>query len=312
MNLLPLCSLLLACTTVGQAASDPLVWSTDRLAQQTYDGGPLLAQRVLSRSSGFTRSLIRFDSGGLNEYGFANVPDGPGPFPVIVMVHGYTSAATYRTTTYTTRYADDLARHGFLVLHPDLRGHGRSQGQADPPFLAAYAVDVLNLIGSVRGHAGQGVLAKARPGPVGLWGHSDGGNVVLRSLEIKPDWVKAAVLYSSISADERQNARQDVISYGGEPVQARRILSLPATVLDAVSPVTALSRITASLSIYSGQADREGPPVWAAELCRRLGTLGKVRECFSSPGAPHLFPAGTTWNTQFLARTTAFFKRELK
>ena len=312
MNLRLLFSFLLACATFGQAASDPLVWSTARLAQHTYDGGPLRVQRVLSRSSGFTRSLIQFDSGGLTQYGFADVPDGPGPFPVIVMVHGYTDAATYRTTTYTTRYADDLARHGFLVLHPDLRGHGRSQGQADPPFLAAYAVDVLNLIGSVRGHAGQGVLAKARPGPVGLWGHSDGGNVVLRSLEIKPDWVKAAVLYSSISGDERQNARQDVISYGGDPVQSRRILSLPAAVLDAVSPSAALARITAPLSIYAGRADRQGPPVWAAELCGRLKMLGKVHECFSFPGAPHLFPAGSTWNTQLLTRTTAFFERTLR
>ena len=312
MNLLPLFSLLLACTTLGQVASDPLVWSTSRLAQQTYDGGPLTVQQLLSRSTGFTRSLFRFDSGGLTEYGFADVPEGNGPFPVIVMVHGYTDAASYRTTTYTTRYADDLARHGFLVLHPDLRGHGRSQGQADPPFLAGYAVDVLNLIGSVRAHAGQGVLTKASPGPVGLWGHSDGGNVVIRSLEIKPDWVKAAVLYSSISADERQNARQDVISYGGDPVRSRRILGLPAAVLDAVSPITALAKITAPLSIHSGQADREGPPVWAAELCRRLSQLGKVRECFSYRGAPHLFPASSTWNAQLLSRTTAFFRRTLR
>jgi dienelactone hydrolase len=304
-----LCGTLTLQMTGAQSAANLSQWSVERLSQRSYDGGPLLVEGTLPGGPGFTRLQIRFQSDGLTEYGFADVPDGPGPFPVIVVVHGHVNALSYRTTTYTTRFADTLARAGFLVLHPDLRGHGRSQGQTEPPFLAGYAVDVLNLIGSVRIHPGQGVLRKAMVGKVGLWGHSDGGNVVLRALVVKPGWIGAAVLYSAISGDERQNAAQDAIY--GDVTRSRQVLSLPPALLDAVSPSHFLNRITAPLSIHSGTADTEGPPGWAATLCHQLATLKQRSQCFSYRAAPHLFPAGSRWDTSFVSRTTAFFQKML-
>lgn len=112
--------------STAQARTDPLQWSIPALSARRYTAGPLTSRGVLSRGSGFTRYALQFSSDGLTQYGFVDVPDGSGPFPMIVMVHGHVSASAYHTLDYTTRYADALARAGFLVLHPDLRGYGRS------------------------------------------------------------------------------------------------------------------------------------------------------------------------------------------
>ena len=54
-------------------------------------------------------------------HGFVNIPRGEGPFPVVIALHGYIPADEYTTLDYSTRYADSIARKGYIVLHPNLR-----------------------------------------------------------------------------------------------------------------------------------------------------------------------------------------------
>ena len=297
-----------AFVSTAQAATNPLQWSIPALSARSYTAGPLSSRGVLGRGAGFTRHALQFRSDGLTQYGFADVPDGPGPFPVIVMVHGHVNPSAYHTPDYTTRYADALARAGFLVLHPDLRGYGRSQG-TEPLFYAGYSVDVLNLIGSVQQYAGQGVLTRARRGPVGLWGHSLGGNVVLRAAVVKPEWVSAVLMYGGMSGDVRQNAAQEVNVYR-DPAGSQ-VLRFPTSITESVSTPGYEARLNAAFSIHWGTSDREVPPAWSEALCLRLRQLGKAHDCVSYAGAPHLFPAGSDWNTAFLTRSTAFFQKFL-
>ena len=100
--------------------------SIDELTKRSYGGGKLEIQETLAENSYFTRSLIRYPSDSLKIYGFMNtprkaaeqVPDAR--YPVIIALHGYIDPAIYQTVDYTTRYADSLARAGFLVIHPNL------------------------------------------------------------------------------------------------------------------------------------------------------------------------------------------------
>jgi dipeptidyl aminopeptidase/acylaminoacyl peptidase len=173
----------------------------ESLRARAYGGGEFNVERDLQATNAFTRSLINFTSDDLKVFGFMNTPRGSGPFPVVLVLHGYVNPRTYRTPfTYTQRYADALARAGFLVIHPDYRGHGRSEGSQEEGnlFRTGYAIDVLNLIEHVKR------LPNARPGAIGLFGHSMGGGISIRVLTVNPD-VKAAVLYGSMSGDERLN-----------------------------------------------------------------------------------------------------------
>jgi len=120
-------------------------------------------------------------------------PSGDGPFPTIVMLHGYggnkSNYATEQAEGATTYHwnANYFARRGYAVVNPSARGFGRSCGQpasrtpdcargwihlADQRYEARDTQHLLGLL------ADQGV---ARPGALGVTGISYGGG---QSLEL--------------------------------------------------------------------------------------------------------------------------------
>jgi len=109
-------------------------------------------------SAVITRTLIVYPSDGLNIYSFMNVPSqGTPPYPVVIAIHGYIDPGIYTTLDYTTRYADALARAGYIVLHPNLRGYAPSDNSPSEEnlFRVGFAIDVLNLIALVKAQGGQ-------------------------------------------------------------------------------------------------------------------------------------------------------------
>ncbi len=59
------------------------------LRTRTYGGGQIETLEVMEEKENFTRYKLHYPSDGLDIYGFVNVPKGDGPFPVIIMLHGY-------------------------------------------------------------------------------------------------------------------------------------------------------------------------------------------------------------------------------
>ncbi len=253
-------------------------WYIESLRARTYEGGEISVIETLAVTDAFTRSLIAYPSDGLTLYGFMNTPVGPGPFPVIIVNHGYLDPANYQTLTYMLRYTDPLARAGFVVIHPDYRGYGASDS-GDNPFRIGFAVDVLNLIASVKTMPGADSQA------IGLFGHSMGGGISLRAITVNPD-VKAALLYGAMSGDERANFAK-IAEWRGDPNLPE--LSVPDEAVFRISPINALENVRAAVSIHHGESDATVPPEWSADLYNRLSALGKQVEYFPYPGQPHTF-----------------------
>lgn len=271
------------------------------LRRRTYGGGAIEVREVLAVTPAFTRTLIAYPSDGLTIYGFMNIPRGQGPFPVVIVLHGYVDPARYSTLAYTARYADTFARAGFLVLHPNYRNHPPSD-KGPNLFRVGYAVDVLNLIALLP------TLRMARPEAVGLFGHSMGGGIALRVLVVNPR-VKAAVLYGSMSADERKNFERILQWSGGQ--RGREELRTPEEDLRRISPVFYLEDIAAPIQIHHGGSDTVVPPEWSRDLYERLRALGKTVELFMYPGQPHTFAAGSGAERLLLQRAVAFFRAHL-
>jgi dipeptidyl aminopeptidase/acylaminoacyl peptidase len=281
--------------------------SVAELAARSYGGGELRVTQTLTVTSAFTRTLITYPSDGLKLYGFMNVPRGQGPFSVVLVLHGHVNTARYRVETYTTPYADALARAGYLVLHPNYRDHPPSDS-GPSLFRVGYAVDVLNLIALVRQEGGKpGPLEQADPQSIGLLGHSMGGGIALRVITVSPD-VRAAVLYGSMSGDEKLNYEQMRQWTGG--TYGLEELDAPAEVFQRVSPINFLDRITAAVSIHHGEADQTVVAAWSSDLCGRLQALKKPVECFSYPGQPHSFKGAG--DRLFIERVTALFDTHLR
>ncbi|MEB2289027.1 MAG: alpha/beta fold hydrolase [Anaerolineae bacterium] len=287
---------------------DPYVGlSIDDLAARYYGRGALTVVETMGTYPEFTRYLVSYPSDDLTIYGFMNVPAGTGPFPVIIALHGYIDPAVYGTLDYTTHYADDLARAGFLVLHPNLRGY-RPSSDGPNLFRVGMALDVLHLVGLVRQTGGlPGALAPANPDAIGLWGHSMGGGVSLRAITVSAD-VRAAVLYGAMSGNEAWNYAK-IQEWSGR-MRGGAEMRAPDEVIRRVSPIEYLGRIQAAVSIHHGAADELVPPEWSADLCQRLNALEKSVECFAYEGQPHTFTG--EGDRLFMQRTIDFFNRWLR
>jgi dipeptidyl aminopeptidase/acylaminoacyl peptidase len=299
-------------TPASPATPDPYAdLSIERLAVRAYGGGEVAVDQVLARAAGFTRYLIHYPSDGLTIYGFMDVPtsapkNGAG-YPVIVAIHGYIAPGLYETLDYTTRYADALARAGYLVLHPNLRSYRPSD--SGPNLLrVGFAIDVLNLVAIVRAHAGQpGPLQRADAAALGLWGHSMGGGIAIRAMTVDQG-IRAVVLYGSMSGDEKQNF--EAIQRWSNRQRGHEEANLPASIYERVSPMYFYQRIRAAVSIHHGLADMNVPPAWSADLCARLQALRKSVECFTYAGQPHTFRGAG--DQLFMQRMIAFFDAHLR
>ncbi|HEY7471636.1 MAG TPA: alpha/beta fold hydrolase [Gemmatimonadota bacterium] len=111
---------------------------------------------------------VRFRSGDVTLAGTKIVPDGEGPFPAVVFVHGAGPEIRWGAARY---FADRLGRRGIASLIYDKRGTGESTGDWR-------AADFEQLAGDVLGATA--VLREDRridPSAIGIHGHSQGGSM---------------------------------------------------------------------------------------------------------------------------------------
>lgn len=265
------------------------------LRKRKFIGGEIKIEETLSHNDTYTSYLISYPSDNLKIYGVMNVPKGTGPFPVVVLNHGYYSPAAFKSGDGTTNIANVLAPHGFITLASDYRGHGnsendnRSRGGHRPE----YTIDVINLIASIK------TIPEADTTKIGMWGHSMGGEVSLRAIEAM-DQVRAVVLWAPTSG----NAAENHAFYN----RNKRPTENPA--LKGVSPINYLQYIKAPISIHQGLDDSEVRPEWSKELYNALQGKGKTVEYFEYEGQDHNF-RNLGWD-EISERTIAFFDKYLK
>lgn len=276
---------------------DPLAaLSIEALAARPYgqDGGTLTFESTLENTGGFSRYLISYPSDGLKIYGFINIPDGIGPFPVVIFLHGYVNAVQYETLDYSVRYTDDLARRGFIVIHPNLRGYPPSDNGPDL-FDTGKAVDVLNLVALIQRDAGKtDLLTQANPNKIALWGHSTGGGIAIRVATIDMPSatgpgpaVKAVILYAPMSGDEAKNAYHNYYVFTQPRFEYEA--SLPPDMLLPISPATYYARIEVPVQIHHGAADKLIPIEWSRETCKAMQAAGVTVECYEYRTQTHNF-----------------------
>ena len=282
-------------------------YTINYLRSRQYGGGKIDVVEMAGQYNDFTRYMIRYPSDGLTIAGFMDVPNGLGPFPVIIALHGYIDPSVYNTLDYTTRYADQLAGAGYLVLHPNLRGFPPSSS-GDDLFRVGMATDVLNLIAIVKETGGKnGPLQLADPVRIGMWGHSMGAGIATRVITVSPD-IKAAVLYSPVSGDEQKNYQ--AVGKWSNNQQGSEERAVPLQELPLISPMYFYQDVQAAVSINQGLADPVIPVQWSKATCDQLQEMSRTVECHYYDAEGHTFTG--QGDHSFMRLTLQFFAKYLR
>lgn len=131
-----------------------------------HKGHPALVGPDLSELE-YSEVLFENPQAGLELAGMLFVPDGGGPFPTAVIIHG--SGTSRRNSVWYLSVAKYLQDNGIAVLLPDKRGSEKSQGNWVGASFEDLATDTLSAVEFVRNQ--NAFQASA----IGLIGMSQGG-----------------------------------------------------------------------------------------------------------------------------------------
>ena len=311
--------------TPKQSASPPSVSSVplsiEYMRQQKYPGSDITIEEQLPPGSNYDRYLTSYQSDGLKIYALLTVPQGTPPtggWPVIIFNHGYIPPAEYQTTERYIAYTDAFSRNGYVLFRPDYRGHGNSEGTPEGGYYSpAYTIDVLNAVASVKKYPG------VNPAKIGMWGHSMGGHITLRSMVTTKD-VKAGVIWAGVVANYEDLANNWRRSRPFMPSQREQITRRPGRqsliakygdfqanphFWQSIAPISFVKDVSGPIQIHHGTADEEVPVLFSERLRDALKEEGKPVEMYTYEGDDH----NVSQNLGLaLERSVAFFDRYLK
>jgi dipeptidyl aminopeptidase/acylaminoacyl peptidase len=285
--------------------------SIPALIQREHKGSDLRLGTVLARTDAYTSYRVTYEANGLTISGLMNIPAGKGPFPALVLAHGYIDPAVYTTGRGLAREQDLLARNGYVVLHTDYRNHARSDKDPDNDvdLRLGYTEDVIAAAMALRS-SGRPEIDGDR---IGLLGRSMGGGVVYNTLVVAPGLFDAAVAFAPVSSRPQENI-DHFQRPEGDPIVAE-IEAAHGTPEEnpafwrEVSPLTYVDRVTEPLLIHHGTADDTCPIAWTRRTVAAFEKAGKDVQLRTYSGEGHTFYG--QWPRSMDA-TMAFFERHLR
>lgn len=278
-------------TVVIQKADRSLEkYSFDNLSKRPGQTSKISFDRQIKKGPGFESRVFFFQTEGKKISGVANFPsrefddaqekplvDSSGECatcsarlsssPVIVMVHGFVEDEEYYPGFGTEKVAGELTKAGFVTLAPDFAGLGESDGRSENIFKDRFQsyTTVLDLITSV---CSLQTTVNCR---IGLWGHSNGGQIALSVLAILRKPIPTALwnpvskmfpysilFYTDVFDDHGKILRKELARFEGN-YDAEKF-----------SVTNYFDWINAPIILQQGEIDQWVPKKWSDELNERL------------------------------------------
>jgi len=271
------------------------------MRRASYPGSELQIERTLEPGENYGRFIVSYQSDGNKIFALMTVPWGNIPetgWPVILFNHGYIRPDLYRSTERYMDYVDYFARNRYIVFRSDYRGHGNSEGEAGGAYSSPdYTVDVLNGMAAVK------TYPDADPRRIGMWGHSMGGHITLRSMVIS-DEIKAGVIWGGVLGPypdlfARALTPEDP-SHTPTPPSTRWPTRWRAWLLrtfgtrednpafwDSISANAYLEEISGPLQLHHATTDSTVPVAGSEQLQRQMDEAGMLSELYLYEGDNH-------------------------
>lgn len=164
----------------------PLVkYSIENLSKTSFESSKINIGDIITETADYSayKYTMQFKpdlTGAIKKVsGVINIPKGDGEFPVIVMFRGFVSQETYTMGTGTQPSAKVFAQSGYITIAPDFLGYGESDKEASDIFESRFqtwvtAAVTLKSVSTLDKWDGKNIF---------IWGHSNGGQIALTTLE---------------------------------------------------------------------------------------------------------------------------------
>jgi len=296
------------------SASLPL--QIDSMRARDYPGSDIVIEATLDPGANYSRYYVYYLSDGLKIYALMTVPNGQKPstgWPVIIFNHGYIPPAVYRTTERYIAYVDQIASSGYIVFKSDYRGHDRSEGAAGGVYTAPnYSIDVLNAVASLKRYP------DADPNRIGMWGHSMGGYITLRSMVVSQDikvgviWAGVVARYPDLFTRWNPGAYVSPVAPGSwvdSLQQSYGTVDQNPEFWNSISANAYVRDLNRPIQLHHGTADHDVPWEFSQMLYDELLEANQVAEFYTYEGDNHNISNSFSLAMQ---RTIEFFDRYLK
>lgn len=286
-------------------------YSYDALKQRSFDSA-LTFDHLTASKTDFATWQFFFDYEGKKVSGVANLPKGVATNsaftkPIIVLNRGFASGVEYYPGFGTQRVADALAAEGYITFAPDFLGYGDSDNPSSDVFEERFQrySSVLSLLAGIEKNCSE-------PCPIGLWGHSNGGQVTL-SVLIASGKPYPAVLWNPVTKSFPYSILYYIDSFADQGKSLRKVLSSFEEDYDAdkYSIRSYLSDIKSPILLQQGGADDLVPQSWSNEffqLMEEEATESSVNYITYNGADHNLVPS---WNSA-VTELIKFYNEHLK
>ena len=298
---------------VSQIKPTPLAkYTIENLSNTTFKESKIEIGEVLSEDEKFTsyKYSMSFNPNLSEETktttGMLNIPKKEGSFPIIVMFRGFVNQEIYVTGIGTKPSATAFAENGYITIAPDFLGYGESDKEASDIFESRFqtyvtAAATLKSIGSIE---------KWDKTNAFIWGHSNGGQIALTTLEI------TGVEYPTVLwAPVGRPFPASILYYiDGANDNGKLLIKELAEFQDVYnsqefSLTQYFDKINAPIEINQGTADTAVPYWWSDELVKSLKDVDVNTTYKKYLGADHnMVPS---WNNA-IENSLLFFNSRMK
>jgi dienelactone hydrolase len=256
-----------------------LEYTIENLSHRQFSASSIVLEKKLETHDSFEAWEFSYHTLGKKMTGLVNIPTrspsdtNPQSFPVVVLVRGYVPLEIYKTGMGTKPASHYFAEHGYVTFSPDFFGYGESDPEELDNWTARFQkpVELAELIKSIRSTPHLLPNVVVNPAQLGIWAHSNGGQIALTTLEVLGEpipttlWapVTAPFPYSVLffgdeTADEGKTNRSDVATFEKK-----------YDVFD-FSLTRHLDKLRGPLQFHQGLRDDAIPPVWTPEFIDKL------------------------------------------
>lgn len=298
-----------AWTSEIERLPEPHPVSIKSLMKTELDGRDLKLVRQIGSNSSYKRYSVTYKSGDLTISGIMNIPTGDGPFPALVLGHGYIDPAIYTSGRGLAREQDYLAKQGYIVLHSDYRNHA---GSDDDPennirFRLGYVLDVVNAAIALRGSD----LPQLDDSRIGYLGRSMGGGIGYQAMVAFPYVFNTYVLYAPTSADYADNFNRWGRVAADFAQEVSDTYGLPEDnpeFWEGISAINYFDQVAEPVLIHHGTLDDSCNINWSRRAAAELEAQGKDVTLTEYVGEYHAFYRDWTLSME---RTVKFLQRTM-